>query len=392
MALVVGSGWIPMETALAHAEGAESEPTLLERLRDEARQGFSSRIDLLGFAIAQSPVGSGVNPNNILHIPRLQAEVDVRPDLRLSFRQLELSAKPRLEWRWRRWADGVRQGDSEADAEVFVQEWLARYRLSDGLFASYGRENLQWGPSALVSPSNPFNRDNGQNNPRLEVPGLDYGRVVWLPGNAWTLSFIANIDRGRQEMLRDFRKTYAMKLDFTGENTYVSLIPSYREDEKPRVGVLGGWTVSDGLLVYTEGRLSDAIDEAAFLVGGSYTLERGPTVVAELFRDGSGCALKPIALCLVPGVGNADAADILLRRHYLLLQYMQRGIGHSLNLIFRWIRNLDDDSNRMIGILEYEPGDRTQLFVIGSLDRGKKDAEFGSLIHYSLMAGVRWTL
>lgn len=187
----------------------------------------------------------------------------------------------------------------------------------------------------MVSPSNPFNRDNGQNNPRLEVPGLDYGRVVWLPGNAWTLSFIANIDRGRQEMLRDFRKTYAMKLDFTGENTYVSLIPSYREDEKPRVGFVGGWTVSDALLLYAEGRLSDVIDEAAFLVGGSYTLERGPTIVAELFRDGSGCTLKPISLCLLAGVGTADAADILLRRHYLLLQYLQRGIGHHLNLTFR---------------------------------------------------------
>ncbi|MGH8059903.1 MAG: hypothetical protein ACREOH_22140, partial [Candidatus Entotheonellia bacterium] len=120
-------------------------------------------------------------------------------------------------------------------------------------------------------------------------------------------------------------------------------------------------------------------------------LQRGPTIVAELFRDGSGCTLKPISLCLLPGVGTADAADILLRRHYLLLQYLQRGIGHHLNLTFRWIRNLDDDSNRMLGILEYELGDRTQLFVIGSLDRGNKYAEFGSLLHYSVMAGVRWT-
>lgn len=57
-----------------------------------------------------------------------------------------------------------------------------------------------------------------------------------------------------------------------------------------------------------------------------------------------------------------------------------------------WIRDLDDASNRTIGILEYELGDRTQLFVIGSLDGGNKDAEFGSLLKYSLMAGVRLTL
>jgi hypothetical protein len=32
----------------------------------------------------------------------------------------------------------------------------ARLRLTECLFVSYGRENLQWGPSALFSPSNPF--------------------------------------------------------------------------------------------------------------------------------------------------------------------------------------------------------------------------------------------
>jgi hypothetical protein len=373
--------------------GAGDEARLLKELGEEARKGFSARISLLGFGVAAQPVNSRLNPNNTLEIPRYVTELDLRPDFNLNFRQVELSVRPRLELRWRWWEDGVRQGDNGGDTEVFVQEWLARYRFIDQLFASYGRENLQWGPSYLLSPSNPFNRDNGQNNPMLEVPGLDYARAVWLPSQAWTGSFIANTDRGRQELIRDFKKTYAMKLDYTIEKKYFSLIPSYREDGEFSVGFLGGWTVSDALLLHIEGSVPDRIGDAAILVGGAYTLDWGPTIVAEFFHDGSGCTLKSIAQCFARGFANRQPADTLFLQNYLLVQYTHTRIGDTtLNLTLRWIRNLDDDSNRIISIFEYGLGDRTQLFAIGSVDIGNNDAEFGSLLNYSLMVGVRFTL
>src|SRR5919109_395937 len=174
--------WLRTAVAAQGSPGeASEESSALEKLAHEVSRGFSSRINLLGFGITQQPVDSRLNPNNALNIPRYQAELDLRPDFYLNYRQLELNVKPRLDLRWQRWEDGARQGDSGARTEGFVQEWLARYRLTEQLFVSYGRENLQWGPSYLLSPSNPFNRNNGQNNPRLEVPGLDYGRVVWIP-------------------------------------------------------------------------------------------------------------------------------------------------------------------------------------------------------------------
>jgi hypothetical protein len=373
--------------------GAGDESRLLKKLGDEARKGFSSRISLLGFGVAAQPVNSLLNPNNTLEIPRYVMEVDLRPDFNLNFRQVELSVRPRLELRWQWWQDGVRRGDNGGDTEVFVQEWLARYRLTDQLFASYGRENLQWGPSYLLSPSNPFNRDNGQNNPMLEVPGLDYGRGVWIPSQAWTVSFIANIDRGRLELIRDFKKTYAMKLDYTIEKKYFSLIPSYREDGELSLGFFGGWTVSDALLLHMEGSVPDRIGDAAILVGGAYTLEWGPTIAAEFFHDGSGCTLRSIARCFARGFANRQPADTLFLQDYLLVQYTHTRIRDTtLNLTLRWIRALDDDSNRVISIVEYGLTDRTQLFAVGNVDIGNNDAEFGSLLKYSLMVGVRFTL
>src|SRR5262247_1115477 len=141
--LLLATGmWLSTVVAAQESPGGERhESTLLEKLRDEVRRGFSSRISLLGFGIAAQPVDSSLNPNNILEIPRYQIELDFRPDLYLNLHQLELSVKPRLELGWSKWEDGVRQGDSTTDTEVFVQEWLARYRLIDQLFVSYGREN-----------------------------------------------------------------------------------------------------------------------------------------------------------------------------------------------------------------------------------------------------------
>ena len=373
---------------------AHEEPTPLGKLRAEISRGFSSRISLLGFGIAAQPVESGLNPNNILHIPRYQLELDLRPDLALNFRQLELSVKPRFELRWRKWEDGIPQGDSTTDVPVFVQEWLARYRLTNQLFVSYGRENLQWGPSYLLSPSNPFNRDNGQNNPRLEVPGLDYGRVVWIPSSHWTASFIANTDRGRQDLIQDFNKTYAIKLDYTVEKKYFSLIPSSQEGGKSRIGFFGGWTVSDALLLHIEGSIPpDEIGDTAILVGGAYTLELGPTIAVEFYHDGEGCRQEDIALCFRPVFLNTKPpADTLIRQNYLLVQYAHSRVWDTtFNFTLRWIRDLDDDSDRIIGIFEYDLSDHTQLFVIGNFGSGTKNTEFGGLLHYSVMAGVRYT-
>ena len=51
---------------------------------------------------------------------------------------------------------------SESDTDAYINEWRLRFRVSDQFFLSLGRENLQWGPSLLLSPSNPFNSGNNR--------------------------------------------------------------------------------------------------------------------------------------------------------------------------------------------------------------------------------------
>lgn len=374
----------------------QSEGSAETSVFQEIADGFYALITVVGFGTLNEVVDdSTLNWDNRLDIPRYQAVADFRPDFFLTFRRLELGVKPRANQTWQRWGEGRRDGQSDMDDDFFVNEWLARLRLHNTLFMSYGRENLQWGPSYLLSPSNPFNQNNGRNEPNLEVPGLDYGRLVFLPSSGWTISGIANTSEGKAN-IPNFEKTYAIKLDYTGQEKYVSVIPSYMEgDEEYRLGLYAGWSVAEPLLLYAEGSISDKDDEGEVLVGFAYTFEMGSTIAVEYFHQEDGCTLDPIERCFEgTDAGTEDIlnqSDPLLRKNYGFLQFNHNQIWNRLNVTARWTHGFDDNSGRGIGILECELGDHVQMFFIGNYFYGDEDEEFGSFLDYSLTLGARLT-
>lgn len=392
----------------------------------------------LAFGTATKAANTSQNPNNdFLNLPRYTAEFELRPDAQLHFERLDFSVKPRLALGWSRWEDGTLDGETGSESELFINEWLARIQLVNGLFASYGRENLQWGPSFLVSPSNPFFSDNGRRNPMREVPGMDFGRLVYVPKWSWSLSFIANLDEGRNDLQfqnSEFRKAYALKLDYAGSDHYGSLILSDKEADRARLGGYGGITATDALLLYAEGEISQgtnalyptpadnplggdmtpAKDEdtdlfGTLLLGGSYTLAWGPTATMEyLFngpgyddeeadayfglRDEAGAAFE------FDGPFRGLGASILsqtvapglrfLRQHYVMVQLLENDIRDVLNLTFRWTQNIDDGSGQLLFFGEYFLGDHLKLFSFGFFNSGSCDTEFGSILDHQLMMGM----
>lgn len=356
--------------------------TFTSELWDELQGGMVWRLNLIVFGIHQGPTNSLINPNNALDIPRHELGFRFRPDFKLFFRRLELGVNPRWSFLWDHWLEGNRAGRNELDQEVFVNEWIARVRLMDELFVSHGRNNLQWGPSYLISSSNPFNVNNGRNNPKFQVGGLDYAQLVWIPSDEWTFSFIANIAEGRTTTLipnlnqtvqgpsGGFEKVYALKIDFTGTGKYASLIPSIDENGFGEIGFLGGWTLSDAFFIYGEGRLKDGLNKTQLLGGASYTFEAGPTVVIEYFRNENGCTREPFALCFFPGLEKIDSKDVLFRRNYFLLQYSDTHLYDDFNVFFRYFGTPDDNSHRLITNLEYEAMDSAVLFLIPTVNIG----------------------
>jgi hypothetical protein len=380
-------------------DNALDEPALTSPLAQELVSGFYSRINALGYGILQDPINSTLNPNNALAIARYQTALDFRPDFSLNFRQLELGIKPRFEASWSRVTNGVEGGTDLSTATAYINEWIARYRVTNQLLVSYGRENLQWGPSQLLSPSNPFNQNNGKNNPAIEQPGQDYARVVVIPNSSLTGSFIANTGEGRLndsgEETGPFHKAYAGKFDYTGDRTWFSLVVSKRETTPWRIGYFGGWNVSDALLAYSEGSAALSHDPTLphpdydVLVGATYTLLNGATITGEYFHHNAGCTQEDIAQCVSPQ--NLDPTNPYPRRDYLLLQYVDTKLVRNVSLTVRVIQDLNDHSTEFVSDLEYEMGQNWLLYFVPSVTIGSKNTEFGSLVRYSIFAGVSFT-
>lgn len=359
--------------------------------------GAYARINVLGYAQHQELGTTPLNPGNVAGIPRDQAALELRPDFNLKLQQFEFDLKPRFQRSASRIDNDDRQPVVVQQGSAFIHEGSVRARLGERLVLIYGRENLQWGPSALLSPSNPFNANNGRNNPNLEMAAMDYASAVMVASPALTISLISNTDKGRLDPAARFRKTTAAKIDYTGNGHFLSVIASRVPGEGRRIGGFAGWNVSDALSVHAEGSAARADAAAAgrrdrkMLVGAAYTLEAGPTLTAEYFLNNDGCDTGSIQLCVQQRGAVVDPLRPLARRRYAMLQYVDTKIGGNLNLSMRLIRNIDDRSGQLVVNLEYELGQHWQLYAIPTLYQGTQDSEFGSLLHKAVFIGASYT-
>lgn len=424
---IAGQAWRPLAVAAAAEDGAGA-PVSDGGGGEDPPASLYTRLNILAYGVTQSLKDSPLNPNNTMDMPRRQAAVEIRPDFDLEAGRWEFALKPRAQTTWESWDEGPHKDDSQIHSNAYVNEGFVRFRPVDELMLSLGRETLQWGPSVIMSSSNPFNRDNGRNNPRVEQPGLDFVRAVWIPNGTWSLSAIANTGKGRLEdssripsaqlsvtlpalpaflflpalpsiqvpvgrtpagpRSDDFERTYALKLDYTGQNGYFSVIPSYRRHDQSRLGFFSGWSASEAMLLYAEGSVGSK-DERLFQLGGSYTLLAGPTINVEYLRNQEGCVDKSMVECLQ--AGDLKRRNVFYRRDYVMLQYTDTELVHDLSINLRFIHNLNDHSSRLIGIFEYELGDHIQLYLIANGFTGSTKTEFGSLLRSSAFIGAAYT-
>jgi hypothetical protein len=409
---------------------------------DEVIEGLDFELRILGYETAQELSGSPINPGNILGIPDYSFVLDVHPDFYLDYRKLRLMAKPRSVFSWSRFEEGVLIATDEFEADVFLNEWLVGLQMTESLFVSIGRENLQWGPSNLISPSNIFFRENGLRNPKLEVRGQGFARTVWIPSNRWSVSGIANLSEGADETINDFEPAYALKIDYTGYRKFFSLIPSYREDDREYLGTYAGWRATDGFFFYAEGLFSEGTNalypvdtglktpggvsiisleateddsgslEIEALVGVSYTFELGPTLALEYFLNTAGYTDKQIemvtdftqladfVLSFLPPNITQEFIDIdplvdlnlsRLRKHYINLLYQHSLIRNVFSIGLRYTYNLDDNSSQLIPVVLYDLNDKVQLFLVGTQNFGPDDGEFRFFVDYSYFFGLQYT-
>lgn len=231
--------------------------------------------------------------------------------------------------------------------------------------------------------------DNGQNNPFLEVPGLDYARLTWLPSGDFTGQVIANVGQGQLQSRRTFKDVYAAKFDWVGTGRYASLILSQRNSDPVKLGGYLGWNFSDALLGHAEGDVTDEGD-ARILAGGSYTFSGGSSIAIEYYHNGAGCSKASIAICFTQADSAEPGALTLFRRNYGFAQYADTELlDGSLSLIVRGTVAIDDGSSAVTGIASYEINDFVEIFGVADWYGGGSDDELSALLNSSVMAGVR---
>jgi hypothetical protein len=206
------------------------------------------------------------------------------------------------------------------------------------------------------------------------------------------MSLIANTDRGEQTISGDFRRAYALKMDFTGNEKYFSIIPSIRDQEKAAVGFFGGWNVSDALLLYLEGNYANQTNTASILTGASYTLAEGTTFTVEYYCNGDGSTDRPIGSLFTLSELTSGVVDAYVRKNYLMIQCVKARIGDKVGMTLRWTYDMDDSSGWILTLIQYDLNDHTQLFTVTDAFTGGNASEFGCLLKYSAMAGVSFTL
>ncbi|HIP40432.1 MAG TPA: hypothetical protein EYG88_13870 [Desulfocapsa sulfexigens] len=348
-------------------------------LSQEFTESFYYNVKQVGALVSQESAGSRqIIEENPYQLPRYKGWLEFRPDFQFSIYRFDISGKPRVRYEWEEYQNSGLGDTTEDKLELFINEYLLRFQASERMFVSWGRENLQWGPGWLFSPSNPFFIENGRISPMTEIPGKDFARLVYLPDMIWTVSLIANLGKGRWELPIDesFEQTYAVKLDYSGVESYAGLILSYQENMKNSLGGFAGWTISDALLLHTDFSVSETLKQDdsyrfALLAGGSYTFETGSTITLEYAHQ-------------------QNEVDFSKRNNFLL-QYSQNDIWEMLSIIIQATVNIEDHSSQYITIVELAATDHSLFFINTSYNSGGEGKEFGEFLDYRVMCGLEYS-
>ncbi|MBI4862314.1 MAG: hypothetical protein HY815_18955 [Candidatus Riflebacteria bacterium] len=217
---------------------------------------------------------------------------------------------------------------------------------------------------------------------------MDYGRLVWVPDQTWTASFIANMTQGPVKTFGNFEKTYAVKLDWTGHRKNASVIASSTERRSNELGFFGVWNATDPLLVYTEGRVAEAWD-TSMLVGGSYTLDSSAMITVEGFYDRYGT---------VPLVENLPSRWQILNGVWrpmvstkvLMAQYNSGTRYRKFNFNLR-ADHILGDGTRGMAFTNYALGNSLELWSVGIINGGAEGTRFRLYTDHVSLLGMTYT-
>lgn len=349
--------------------------------------GLEARLNITGYGAYIDSENSILNPDNkVADLPERLGKLELRPDFFWKGDWWDLQLGPRAEAEVGYWRTGVDTHTTRDEHDVFINRWLARVDYEDKLFLAVGRQDMQWGPAFLFSPSNPFNSSNGRDNVKLEEPGLDYAWGDWVISDTFTLSVIANLYEGEAE-IDDFENVYVVKLDVTGNDWSGAVLASYRENtpDPESVGMYGSVNAGEAIVLYTEGTVPVcAPEDLAWLAGGSYSFTNGTMVSMEYLFNAAGKRGSHLDNLMGMTWNNSYGGERPFARKNYLFAQLYHEFTDDLALTLRETVSLDDFSQKFVGLVEFDLTDNLELFALGQYESG---GEFGAFLRFGAMGG-----
>jgi hypothetical protein len=371
--------------------------------------------------------GATINQDNRLYrFHDWEQRLELRPELRYIRGGLSVELSPRaVDVRSSGLSDGERWRLHDQSLRMrFGRVQYARGNLS----ARAGRYVNLWGPSVLVSPSNPFHVDSGQTSPQTELAARDYLESAYAFDDRFAITAIANFGEGDQSTA-GFRRTGVVRVDYTGDTTSQSALLIYRSDSIA-LGGYGQWTPNDSWVLYwdgliRQGRSLDAYPRAgrlvtgrartahvSLLLGAAYSFTDGTTLSLEGYRNGSGLragereALFDLQQHALSGLADPltapEAAQTLshiagipltrMGRDYGMLRLQRSNLWDRVDLGVLYLRNLDDRSQQTTLRVDWYATDNLQAFAYWTAMQGRSASEYGRFFDNRLIVGVRWSL
>ena len=401
----------------------------------------------LPMATFQQPADSPQNPANALaKLASRDYALHLRPNFAFRAGDVSLGIRPRLIADYAEILEGRCDGDTDSGVDVFINEWYAEWRIAPSFVASVERRNLQWGSGFITSPSNPFYRVTGKTRPQEELAGKDFVIASWIPNDMFSLTAMANVAEGEYEEAgsrESFKETYALKATITLENSSLSPVVSYQNDDRLRVGGFGSWTASDAVVLFFDASFAqgsngryvtnvendpfgsafaqakddDGTLRAEILLGGSYTFTEGTTVSAEYLYYGEGydndeaddfyallnrsgaafayqgddAARQQLAQLATRNLYYAQQSNLAFRRrHYAMLYANRDDLWDRLGVTGGVMVNANDQSFYAFANSSLKIVDALESFVNILTYSRENDTEFHGLFDYMATVGLRW--
>lgn len=396
------------------AQPKPTEPPVPSYFQDKSELKFSVGLENVLIGELSAPtVDFGLFSDDKILLPWLSLRDHIYPSFKLSNgRSFQFNARSRIHFAHERATKSNRQDQLSTTITADAGEVFAVLKPSAEFSLTAGKQNFQWGPAELRSPSNWIFRptrlaDSMIRNPQSEVETRDLVRMNFSLGQQMSLVAMAEYETERQNRARLFSgRRMLLKPEFSWNNgansiglvlgaaekqgfpfwgqyatyAFTDALQAYVDAGQyqggdislPRRISVPGRPQADSFIVYDQTELRKQDFNYEFVIGARYTLLDNIEVRAEAYANSLGLDDVTLRDAQALERGNSPFLPVFFQpgvevqsKSGLLFAARRNNFGfqNKWTSLVRYLKPFDDSSGLFVAYGEYIFSDNTVFFA-----------------------------